>query len=68
MDNRKIIAKRVEIDVLEIVCDICSHCWRPRDLVTMPKTCPKCRSPRFDSGGRLRRVRSDKGVKRAPRA
>jgi len=36
---------KVPITVMGYRCDRCGHEWIPRDFVSEPKVCPKCKSP-----------------------
>lgn len=29
-------------------CERCNHLWFPRDSNTIPRVCPKCKSPYWD--------------------
>lgn len=40
---------RVPITTMGYQCGICGHEWLPRTGVRLPKACPKCYSPRWDS-------------------
>ena len=30
-------------------CYRCKHEWRPRDIAIVPKVCPECKSPYWDT-------------------
>lgn len=36
---------KVRMQVVGWECERCSHRWVPRDWVTVPRVCPKCKSP-----------------------
>lgn len=38
-----------EIKIKECVCERCSHEWIPREQNEMPKVCPKCKSPYWNT-------------------
>ena len=43
-----IIMPRIKVDAFK--CERCNHVWCPRsDKKDIPKTCPKCHSPYWDT-------------------
>ena len=31
------------------ICKKCNHNWKPKDIDVIPKQCPKCHNPKWDT-------------------
>ena len=49
INKKSLINFMTKITVNAFKCDRCSHVWCPRNKDDIPKTCPKCRSPYWDT-------------------
>lgn len=45
------------IEVPGYRCFRCGHVWQPKNKLTRPTTCPRCRSPYWDRPAAAKRVR-----------
>ncbi len=48
--------QRVMISVQGLQCERCKHEWIPRDINVLPKVCPSCKSPYWNTP---RKVKSE---------
>lgn len=42
------MVEKVKFEVEGFRCERCGHMWVPRNIVDIPRVCPKCKSPYWD--------------------
>jgi Zn finger protein HypA/HybF involved in hydrogenase expression len=51
----------VKIDVPAWKCERCEHVWVPRSMDVVPRVCPKCKSPYWNTPRKNKRRVPDGG-------